>query len=71
VLDKARTQLGLAEDQLYGSAAQAFAERKADFVTSVVPSAFHEEMVDLAVEHGCHILSGKPIADTMAAPCRT
>ena len=70
VLGKAKNQLGLADDQLYTSAAQALAERKADFITIVVPPAFHEQMVDLAVEHGCHILSEKPIADTMAAACR-
>lgn len=70
VLVKAKEQLGLDDDQLYTSAEQAFAEREADFVTIVVPPAVHEEMVGLAVEHGCHILSEKPIADTMAACCR-
>jgi len=69
-LGKAKVQLGLNDDQLYTSAREAVAEHKPDFVTIVVPPAFHEEMVDLAVEHGCHILSEKPIADTMAASCR-
>jgi predicted dehydrogenase len=70
VLSKAREQLHLEERRLYTSAAQALAENEADFITIVVPPAFHEEMVDLAVVHGCHILSEKPIADTMAACCR-
>jgi len=70
VLGKARTQLGLEDDRLYTSAAQALAAHKPDFITIVVPPAFHEEMADLAVEHGCHILSEKPIADTMVASCR-
>ena len=70
VLGKAKSQLGLSDGQLYTNAAQALAEREADFITIVVPPAFHEEMVDLAVKHGCHILSEKPIADTMAACCR-
>ncbi|MBD3242567.1 MAG: gfo/Idh/MocA family oxidoreductase [Chitinivibrionales bacterium] len=70
VLAKAKDQLGLDDDQLYTSAAQAFDKHKADFITIVVPPAFHEEMVDLAVAHGCHILSEKPIADSMAACCR-
>ena len=70
VLGKAKSQLGLSDDQLFSSPAEAFAECKADFVTIVVPPASHEEMVDLAVEHGCQILSEKPIADTMAASCR-
>lgn len=69
-LGKAQSQLGLSDERLYRSAAQALAERKADFITVVVPPACHEEMVDLAVKHGCHVLSEKPIADTMAASCR-
>jgi len=67
---KAKAQLQLSDSQLYTNAAQAFDEHKADFATIVVPPAFHEEMVDLAAAHGCHILSEKPIADTMAACCR-
>jgi predicted dehydrogenase len=69
-LGKAKAQLGLNEDQLYTSARKALADKKPDFIIVVVPPAFHEEMVDLAVEYGCHILSEKPIADTMAASCR-
>ncbi len=69
-LANAKTQLNLSDDQLYVSAEQALAERPADFVTIVVPPASHEAMVQLAVAHGCHILSEKPIADTMAACCR-
>jgi predicted dehydrogenase len=69
-LTKAQDQLGLGPERLYASAQQALAEREADFVNIVVPPARHEEMVDLAVAHGCHILSEKPIADTMAACCR-
>ncbi|MCL5271087.1 MAG: Gfo/Idh/MocA family oxidoreductase [bacterium] len=69
-LGKAKSQLGLSDEQLYTRAAQALAEREADFIVIVVPPSIHEEMVDLAVKHGCHILSEKPIADTMAACCR-
>lgn len=69
-LAMAKAQLGLGDTQLYTNAAQALAGNKADFVTIVVPPAFHEEMVDLAVARGCHILSEKPIADTMAGCCR-
>jgi hypothetical protein len=70
VLPKAAEQLGLPESRLYTSAAQALAEQKADFVTIVVPPSRHEAIADLAVRHGCHILSEKPIADTMEACCR-
>lgn len=66
----AKDQLGLPENRLYTSAEQAFAEVKADFVNIVVPPKFHEQMVDLAVANGCHILSEKPIADSMDACCR-
>lgn len=70
VLPKAKQQLGLADNQLYTSAEHALAEHKADFITIVVPPALHEETVDLALQHGCHILSEKPIADSMTACCR-
>ena len=70
VLGKAKAQLGLGDEDLFTDAAEALSRRKADFVTIVVPPAFHEQMVDLAVKHGCHILSEKPIADTIAGCCR-
>ena len=69
-LAKAKEQMGLNDDQLYSSAAQALDELKPDFIDIVVPPILHEEMVDLGVAHGCHILSEKPIADTMEASCR-
>ena len=69
VLPKAHL-IGLDEDRLYTDARAAVREHRPDFVVIVVPPAHHEEMVDLAVEYGCHILSEKPIADSMAACCR-
>ena len=54
----------------YTDARQAFDENPADFAIVVVPPAFHESVVDLALAHGMHVLSEKPIADTMAACCR-
>lgn len=70
VLEKAKGQLGLDDSRLYADAGKALAEQKPDFVTIVVPPAFHEKMVDLALQHNCHILSEKPIADTMEACAR-
>ena len=35
-----------------------------------MPPAFHEEVVDAALAHGMHVLSEKPIADTLEASCR-
>ena len=70
ILPEAKTSLGLNDDQLYTNAEQAITEHKPDFINIVVPPAHHEEFVNLAMEHGCHILSEKPIADTMAGCCR-
>lgn len=66
----ARDGLGLRPDQCYTDLAKAFDENRADFCAVVVPPAFHEEVVDLALSHEMHILSEKPIADTLAASLR-
>jgi len=69
-LQNARKFLGLREDQCYNDIKQAFDKNKADFCTVVVPPALHEMVVDQALAHDMHILSEKPIADTMAASIR-
>jgi len=69
-LPNAKSALGLPESRLYTDAEKAVAETRPDFITIVVPPAFHEQMVNIAVKYGCHILSEKPIADTMAACSR-
>lgn len=66
----AKNSLGLHDSKLYTDVEKAVAENKPDFITIVVPPAFHEQMVDIAIRHKCHILSEKPIADTMSACCR-
>src|SRR5262245_4205301 len=60
-LQNARQYLGLREDQCYTDIQKAFDENKADFCTIVVPPAYHESVVDLALEHDLNILSEKPI----------
>ena len=70
VLPLATERLGLTKEHLYTDAKTAFSREKADFAIIVVPPARHEAIADLAVAHGCHILSEKPIADTMEASCR-
>jgi predicted dehydrogenase len=70
VLHYAVKGLGLPQNKCYVDVRKAFEENKADFVIIVVPPAFHKQMVDLALEYDCHILSEKPIADTMEACCR-
>jgi len=69
-LVNAREGLGLREDQCYTDVAKAFDENRADFCAIVVPPAFHEQVVDAALAHDMHILSEKPIADTLEASVR-
>jgi predicted dehydrogenase len=69
-LANAREGLGLRADQCYTDLRKAFDENKADFCTIVVPPAFHESVVDMALAHDLHILSEKPIADNLAAAVR-
>jgi predicted dehydrogenase len=69
-LVNAREGLGLRDDQCYTDLHAAFDENPADFCTVVVPPAFHESVVDVALAHGMHILSEKPIADTLEASAR-
>jgi predicted dehydrogenase len=62
--------LGVPAEHCHTDAAAAFARHEADFAIVVVPPAFHEQVVDLALARGLHILSEKPIADSMTAACR-
>jgi len=66
----AQRALGLPASQCYIDIHQAFDENRADFCAIVVPPAFHESVVDVALAHDMHILSEKPIADTLAASLR-
>ncbi|MDP6380250.1 MAG: Gfo/Idh/MocA family oxidoreductase [Phycisphaerae bacterium] len=69
-LKNAREHLRLPADRCYTDIKKAFVENRADFCTVVVPPAFHEEVVDLALSYDMNILSEKPIADTLAASVR-
>jgi len=69
-LKNAQAFLGLDASQCYTDIQRAFAENRADFCTVVVPPAHHEEVVDAALARDMHILSEKPIADSMAASVR-
>jgi predicted dehydrogenase len=66
----AREALGLPAGRCYTDPCLAFAESEADFCTVVTTPDSHEQIVDLALEHGMDILSEKPIADTLEASCR-
>ncbi|MCZ7544504.1 MAG: Gfo/Idh/MocA family oxidoreductase [Anaerolineae bacterium] len=69
-LQNARKYLGLRDDQCFTDVARAFDAVRADFCAVVVPPPIHEQVVDLALAHDMHILSEKPIADTMEAAVR-
>jgi len=62
--------LGLSPSECYTDVETAFAEVPADFCTIVVPPWLHEEVVDAAIDHDLHVLSEKPIADTLEASVR-
>lgn len=66
----AQEGLGLEPDRCYTDLSKALDDHPADFCTVVVPPAFHEDVVDAAIEHDLHILSEKPIADTLAGSVR-
>jgi len=66
----ARERLKVPAERCYTDMARAFVENSADFAVIVVPPAHHEAVVDMTLKHGLHILSEKPLADTMAACCR-
>jgi len=69
-LEFGRNVLKLPAERCFTDPRAAFAAHKADFCTVVVPPNFHEQIVDIAIEHGVDILSEKPIADTMEASAR-
>lgn len=69
-LENARKFLGLRDDQCYTDINKAFEENRADFCTVVVPPAFHEKVVDVALAHDMDILSEKPVADSLEASVR-
>lgn len=66
----AQEHLGLPPERCYTDLSRALEENPANFIIIVVPPAYHERVVDAALAHDLHILSEKPIADTMEACCR-
>lgn len=66
----AQQHLGLPSEKCYTDIERAFDENRADFCSVVVPPAFHEAVVDIALAHDLHIISEKPIADTLSGSVR-
>lgn len=69
-LERAEDALDLPASRCYTDLDTALTERDADFVSVVTPPGAHEIVVDIALDHDCHILSEKPIADTLEASVR-
>src|SRR6266516_8095543 len=69
-LVNARRHLQLPAERCYTDMAKAFEQNPADFCVVVVPPAAHETVVDLALAHDLHVLSEKPIADTLEGSVR-
>lgn len=72
VHENAREHLSLDESRCYTDIDTALSEHgdQADICTVVVPPWVHEDIVDAALEYDLHILSEKPIADTLEASVR-
>jgi len=62
--------LELPAEKCYTDIDAAFDGNPADFAIVVVPPAHHEKVVDVALAHDLHVLTEKPIADSMEASCR-
>jgi predicted dehydrogenase len=69
-LKNAQEGLGLPPEKCYTDVKKAFDENPADFCTIVVTPSAHEQVAMAALDHDMHILSEKPIADTLAASLR-
>lgn len=66
----AQEALGVPAERCYTDLKQALDENEADICTVVVPPAAHEQIVDAALAHDMHILSEKPISDTLEGSLR-
>ncbi|RDI70063.1 Gfo/Idh/MocA family protein [Halopelagius longus] len=68
--ENAVEHLGVDPSDCYTDAERAFEEVDADFCAVVVPPWIHEDIVDIAIEHDVHVLTEKPIADSLEASVR-
>lgn len=69
-LETAMKYLNIPKEKCYYDAETAFRETPADFCIIVTNPDHHEEIVDLAVKYHLHILSEKPIAESLEAAIR-
>ena len=64
-LAAARQETGIPESRCFSSLAAALDQVDADAVLCIVPPAHHEGVIVPALESGLHVLSEKPLADTV------
>lgn len=69
-LSNATEHLGMPADCCYTDIERAFSEHDPDFCTIVVPPGSHENVVNVALDHDVHILSEKPISDSLDSSIR-
>lgn len=69
-LAAARALTGVPVGRCFASLGRALAEVEADSVLCVVPPEYHEVVIAEALDAGLHVLSEKPIADTIEASRR-
>jgi predicted dehydrogenase len=66
-LDRARTSLGAPDLPGFPTLADALTVVETDAVLCVVPPMYHESVIAPALEAGLHVLTEKPIADSLNA----
>ena len=69
-LERARARTGVPEARCFTRIEDALASVTADALLCVVPPAHHEAVIVPALDAGLHVLSEKPIADTLEASRR-
>ena len=70
-LERQAETYGFNVSHCYTSLDQALSRESADGLINVTPPQFHEEISCAAFRAGLHVLSEKPLADTMPAATRT
>src|SRR4051794_20289424 len=65
VLEEAGEQLNVPADHRFSDLRPALDSTEADAVLTVTPPAIHVEHAKLAFERGLHVLTEKPIADSL------
>ncbi len=70
VIERQCARYGLDRKRCFTSLPQALSEVEADAVLDITPPRFHEEVAMQAFEAGLHVLSEKPLADSLEAARR-